>query len=227
MKNLLVFSIAAVVFAITLPTASLGAVLLDTGVPDESSNRSVFAEPSLPGAQFLAQQFSFADPVFVSTIEAYIGGSSGRTIRMDLATQIGTAATAADLIDTFSLAAPGLPGLQGAFASATVNRLLSPGDYYLVFSGDNVNEGWMPINAPSTIGSRYLAADNTFPFVNVNTALPIASNFRSVTEQYGIRISGNAVGGEVPEPATVSLWSLLGLTFLVGRRWRRAGGRQS
>jgi hypothetical protein len=200
-----------------------GALIFDTGIPDQNTNRSIFADPSF-GAQFAAQQFVLGSQTQIDTIQAYIGGVSGRTIIMDLASSIGTTATAADLIASFSLPTPGTTPSAGAFVAATVNQVLQPGSYFLVFSADALG-GWLPIQAPSTIGTRYLAVDGQpAPFTNVNTSLPISSNFFSTTYQPGIRIFGSTVvSSSVPEPSTLAIFfvlSALSLPVFFRRRKR-------
>jgi hypothetical protein len=206
----------ALLVVASLPSSASAVVILDTGTPDESGNRSVFANPGLPGAQFLAQEFMLTLPTEIDTIEAYIGGPAGNSVTMDLASSIGTTATASDLIASSTLATPGTSPNSGAFVSATVSQTFQPGTYFLVFSGDTGGQ-FMPIDAPSTIGSRFLASDFAFPFTNVNTTLPIASNFGTTNARLGIRISGTVI----PEPSTFAIWSVLATLGITVGWWRR------
>ena len=191
-------------------------VLLDTGTPNQTGNRSVFSDPTLPGAQFLAQEFSFVQPVQVDTIEVYLGGATGNAIQMDLTSAIGTSATVADIIGTYGLATPGTSPNIGSYVSASVNLALAQGDYFLVFSADE-NGGFLPINASTTIGNRYSVAEGSFPFSSVNTGLPLASDFNpSSSYSPGVRISGTVV----PEPSAIVLLGM-GAVGILSLRCRR------
>lgn len=194
----------------------MGALVLDTGTPNESRNLSVFAAPGLPGAQFLAQEFSLTSTTHVTDIAAYIGGASGHFITMDIASAIGTTATSTDLIASYNLAMPGTWPHEGEFVSATVNHTFLAGTYFLVFSA-GTTDGWMPVNAPNTIGNRFSVADRSFPFMSVNTVLPIASNFEPHPHyQPGIQIYGNVI----PAPGAITL-GLIGMVSLSGFHRRR------
>jgi hypothetical protein len=212
--------IVALLLAAGPPPMACAVVIFDTGTPDEYSNLAVLADPTLSAAQFLAQDFTLTAPAQIDTVEAYLGGLAGETITMDLASKIGMSAAPSDLLSSFSLLMPGNIPNDGAFVSATVNQVLQPGTYFLVFSA-GTSVAWMPIAAPTAIGNRFIATDISFPFVNVNTTLPIASKLSSLSLNLGIRISGTVI----PEPSPVVIWSLfsaLGLIVHSCRRNRRA-----
>jgi hypothetical protein len=123
LKGLLLVYVTAVVW---LSPAS-GVLLVDSGTPEDP-----FAGTSVFGFQFLAQAFSLSDPAFISNIEAFISGNPlhPHVIQMQLTSAIGPAATAADLVGSFSLPTPAFP----RFVPTPVNLNLQPGTYFLVFS---------------------------------------------------------------------------------------------
>lgn len=210
-----VFACTSILSGILVPTAQADPIL-DTGVPNSSFNRAVLVDPV--AAQVLAQEFSLTETTFVRSIEAYIGGLAGNSIQMDLTTSIGPGASSSDILGTFSLATPGLALNSGAFVSATVDLSLDPGTYYLVFSPD-AGGGFLPSDAPNTIGNRFTATDMTPPITNVNVGQPIASNFSLSNFQFqpGIRINGPVV----PEPSALAIWSVVGLIGVAFARRRR------
>ena len=79
MRRLCVGVVVSLVIG-SVASTSWAAYIFDTGAPDESANRSVFANTSLPGAQFLAQGFTLGGPTQIDAIEAYIGGAAGNSI---------------------------------------------------------------------------------------------------------------------------------------------------
>jgi hypothetical protein len=204
------------------PVAAEAVPLLDTGTPDETGVVGVYYDPLFGSATFIAQEITFTGPVSITAIEAYVGGAAANAIQVDLTSAIGPGATAADLIASASLPLPGTPdfSMSGAWVSAPMNVLLAAGTYFLVFSPDflagssgYLGSSFMPTDAPATLGDRFAAGDGMLPFVNVNLALPIASDFSLVnTFSPGIRI--------IPEPSTGLL--LVGgvLGMAVGRRRR-------
>ncbi|MHC4550442.1 MAG: PEP-CTERM sorting domain-containing protein [Planctomycetota bacterium] len=214
-------TVAGLLVTLGLSLDAQADVVLDSGTPDESTNYSIFANSALGAAQFLAQEFSLADPVHLDTIELYLGTTSaGATVTIDLAGRIRSGATPADIITTFSLTAPLATPSAGDWVAASVHVNLAPGTYYIVYSAGTPG-AYAPLRAPNDIGGRlYSASDSSFPFTNVNTSLPIASNFSLLGDPRGtgVRLSG----GAIPEP---SILLLVGLAFavagwLVGRRRR-------
>jgi hypothetical protein len=198
--------------------------LVDSGTPEESGGLVVanpFEADGRTVGQFLAQAFSLFNPAFISTIEADIGGDAGNAIQMQLTSAIGTAATAADLIGSFSLPTPGLP-FAATFVSAPVNMNLQPGTYFLVFSA-GLNGGFMPIffNARNNIGDTFIASNPPFGGTNLNAAFPPASNFslpapcptppprgcRDLTGPLGVRIEGNVIPAVPDESSTLVIFN--------------------
>ena len=194
----------------TLGTARAG-IFVDSGMPDESGNRSVFANPGLPGAQFAAQQFTLNSASTVTRIETYLGGGAGRSATAHLTTAIGGGTTAGDVITSFVLATPGTGPNQGAWVGHDEILNLSAATYFMVYSGDT-NGGFLPIEAPNDIGPSFTAGDNVFPFTTVDTAFPPASSFfqTGTATRFGLRI--------LPEPASIGLVMLGGLAMMSRRR---------
>ena len=128
--------LAAAVLLVGLGSTTVrAAIILDTGTPNQTSNRSIFNTLATNNAaQILAQQFTLSTAVQLESIEVYLGGLSPSLVTMSLSTAIGPAATAANLIQNFILQPPGTAPSAGVFVSTAVTQFLPAGNYFLVFS---------------------------------------------------------------------------------------------
>jgi hypothetical protein len=231
-KGLLLVYVTAVV---GLSTAS-AVLLVDSGTP-ESFPPGDFGVRNWPpplGGSFLAQAFSLSDPAFISTIEAFIEGESGFAMQMQLTSAIGPAATATDLIGSFSLPLPGtVQENPPTFVSTPVNVNLQPGTYFLVFSTDfnaDFHGGaGMPFDAPNDIGDTFGAGDS-----GLDMAFPPASNFLptglvedAVSDTLGVRIEGNVIPA-VPDESSTPVLFLIGVFGVCGYSvWCRNGAAEA
>lgn len=217
-SKLITANLLAVAFCLgaAVPTHAL-ITIVDSGTPDQVSNSSVFVDSTLPGAQFVAQEFSLASPANVVSIETYLGGNGSDPIDVHLSTSIGTGTVLGDVITSFSLLPPGTSPSAGDWVAAPVNLNLAAGTYYMVYSAVDGDDGaFLPRNAPNDIGPSFLASEGAPPFTIIDVALPPASDFfqTSATTRYGLRIIA------IPEPATLAL-AVVGLVAASGVRRRQ------
>ena len=195
-----------------LPSLAHAAFVVDSGTPDGSSNRSIFWDNATAG-QFAAQEFTLAADTLVQEIEVYLGGSAANDdYHIYLTTEIGGAATAADVVDDFFAAPPGTGPSDGVWVGLLNGNLnLLAGTYYLVFATDvaDTGGGFLPIDAPNDIGQAFLVSGASIDFTE-----PYASSFfgTSSVTSFGVRLT------EVPEPATIALVTCVGLALAIRRR---------
>jgi hypothetical protein len=232
LKGLLLVYVSAVV---GLSPAS-AVLLVDSGTPESTGFFGIKNWPPPLGGGFLAQAFSLSDPAFISTIEAFIEGERGFAIQMQLTSAIGPAATATDLIGSFSLPLPGTvfdnPPTFPTFVSTPVNVNLQPGTYFLVFSTDFNAEhrggAGMPSDAPNKIGDTFGAGDS-----GLDMAFPPASNFLPIltvpasAAQVGVRIEGNVIPAVPDESSTLVLLFIAVFGVCGYSLWCRKGATQA
>jgi len=199
-----VFGLLALV---SLPLARAQFVV-DSGTPDESSNRSIFYDDENVN-QFMAQEFTLAADTTVTQIEVYLGGNTAVNNHVFLTTAIGAAATGADVIDDFLVPTPGTSPSAGAWTGLLSGDLnLTANTYFLVFAPEAVGSaGFLPVDAPNNIGSSYGVSG-----AGANLATPYASSFLPGGILFGVRVSA------VPEPSSIVLVALGGALLMRRRR---------
>jgi hypothetical protein len=230
LKGLLLVYVTAVVW---LSPAS-AVLLVDSGTPTSGLAGFGVSFGPLPSSAVLAQAFSLSDPAFISTIEVYMfaPGDVPIVMQMQLTSAIGPAATAADLIGSFSLPTP--PPLEPAFVSSPVNLNLQPGTYFLVFSAPYPG-AVMPDGPPNDIGDLFAAFDDGFNPVfppNIDMAFPPASNFSLVSiapgnGTVGVRIEGNVIPAVPDESSTLVLFFIAAFGVCGYSLWCRKGAAQA
>ena len=209
------FRLAAVGLLTCVFSVSVQAdLVVDSGTPDESNNRSVFFSEA-DFNQFVAQEFSLDVNTTVTEIEVYLGGTDTRDdYHIYLTTDIGLDATAADVVEDFFVPPPGTPPSAGVWTGLLDGDLsLSADTYYLVFATDVVatGGGFLPINAPNNIGQGFLTSG-----IETDFDVPYASDFSAVDSVFGVRVSA------VPEPGAAALLACWGFA-LATRRSKSVG----
>lgn len=206
--RILGFSAFSVLAALSLFTLPLTADSVLVGTSGTLGGYPVTA------GQYLAQGFSFSDPVNLTQINflAY-----GVFVPCECLVQLtdGLGAGANVLAQsTFNVPVAAFPGQP---FSMVLNQNLGPGTYFLVFS-TNSDGATLPASTsilPSTIGS----VDGTFLLFPANSGFPPAS---PVAVSFNTPINFQLVGDPVPEPATLLLvGSGLGAVWLRRRLERR------
>ena len=212
MNCIKLFRLATFVFLTCVFSVTVQAELVvDSGTPDETNNRSVFYS-NANFNQFVAQEFSLGVDTIATEIEVYLGGTAnGDDYHIFLTTAIGVDATAADVVVDFFVPPPGTAPSLGVWTGLLQGDLsLSADTYYLVFATDVVADGggFLPINAPNDIGQSFLSSG-----LETDFDVAYASDFSpAVDTVFGVRVTA------VPEPGTAVLLTCCGLALAMRRK---------
>ena len=195
-------------------------VLVDSGTPVGPDNvqegrisKAVMYNSATSAGQFISQAFTLPSASFVTGIDTYFWAAPGVSIDVQLTTEIGPGATAADELARFALA--GAPNATTEYvASPLLGLALPAGTYFLTYSTTSFNGAGFPSYAPLDIGDLVFASTDNGSLSFINTTNPAASGFFTDHDHGDI---GLRVNGVVPEPTATALL-LVALTTAARRR---------
>jgi hypothetical protein len=191
------FQLSIALVCLTAMTASVRAEVLVGTSADLSQQGLTFQQN-----QYLAQQFTFPEPVNVNDVEMTFFLNEGPAFggSLQIVDRIGVDATAANVLLTVPVTLPS--GLPPSTVSVATPISLVAGTYYLLLSTTDplpfqtrwVNGLSAIPGAPGTVGGAYFS-------ISQNVALPAASPFAVAGSTVAFRINGTVI----PEPGSALL----------------------